>query len=309
VPDLNPNPSPPWEAEEGEPGAIDWGRVTSLGDNEQVTGHKVIAVIPHDSKTAGLLEGAGRDVFLRTHRNKKTERYYHDAEEPYDMIKVWEQADDYQVAFSDVRTCKYAEEVMACKHWNEWDLAKRKMRELLENCDWDEDGKKLQKRRAPVWNASKAKMEQKIVYSIRPPGLPGKLAFETAWNDFRQILKSIRDTDEAVLPSRFWSVVYNDPILTEHRLARIMHNDRNYDFFAGKLHANASDGLDQTRLWYTNRYMSESPAQCYWWVFWQDFWQNNHDMTIFKDEARLNNESNARLNKYLTGFVQDKIYP
>ena len=105
------------ELSEEEDGAgraqIDWGRLTALDPvTEDIVSMRVIAVIPYDATSAALLENSGSAGFVRAHRSKATERYYHDAIEPYAQLKVWHaEENDGEVDFRGVRSCRYIEEV------------------------------------------------------------------------------------------------------------------------------------------------------------------------------------------------------
>jgi len=205
-----------------------------------------------------------------------------------------------------VRSCRHIEEVMKCKSWNEFDLSKPKMRDFWNGCP-DSAGVQSVRRKVRVVEKGVPKMKPKVVWKIKTPGLPGKIRFEADWKDFREVKKGIRESDERILPARFWNVVYNDPLLTQHRLKRVMLNNPSFLNFEKKLALHATIDPSQNRLWFTNMYMSASPAQCYWWIFWQDFWSNNYDMRAFKDANILARENARAMNKYVSGFVQKKI--
>ena len=101
------------------------------------------------------------------------------------------------------------------------------------------------------------------------------LAMRQRYRDDRQNKFAERET---ILPCRFWPLVFNDAATTKETLSAWI-NDNCSKFFSEKFQA-AQEA--QEFLWARHEFVSASNRSLHWMTFWDDLWDWNHKMAIFK---------------------------
>jgi hypothetical protein len=106
--------------------------------------------------------------------------------------------------------------------------------------------------------------------------------FEETLATYRKGLADQAAAANAILGDGFWYFVYNDPMLSRDALtAYLQDNEANQILKA--VPDNEAPGLDY--LYKRMALVNKDAKTAFWFVFWEDFWLNNGEMSIIKPLA------------------------
>ena len=105
--------------------------------------------------------------------------------------------------------------------------------------------------------------------------------FENELTAYRKHLADKALADNAILGDGFWYYVYNDPNLSRTALAAYLAGEANETLRA--IPETETAGLDY--LYKRMTIVKKDFKSAAWFVFWEDFWVNNQDMSVVKPLA------------------------
>ena len=106
--------------------------------------------------------------------------------------------------------------------------------------------------------------------------------FEQSLVDYRQKLVEQEAAANAILGDGFWYFVYNDPTLARDALTAYLQ-EKEANGILKAIPDNEAAGLDY--LYKRMTLVNKDFKSAFWFVFWEDFWLNNCEMSIIKPLA------------------------
>ena len=99
--------------------------------------------------------------------------------------------------------------------------------------------------------------------------------------EYRNQLNDKRTKEASILSNSFWPNIYNNYDITQEEILPVLHENPTLNTYVQKTPE------AWKYVWARMNFVSRHPSLLYWFVFWDDFWEENHEMTVLQDKIKF----------------------